>query len=421
MSKVQMTCNEVADENTIVVRQPIFDRDKAIWGYELVASDLPSPEGDRHVSSLSQMVSAYRETLSTISEQLSADKKILLNVDREDFLDCSCLPDGLNNCAFDVCGQAACSAQCNCFADTMHENGGTMVLDCDLAPEVLNNLVDKCDIVKVSLAGKTPPEIVQIRKKYKDFSGKLLATDISNWEAFEGTRALGFKYFQGPFFAIPKIQEDSELPPSSVAKLQLLRELNNPGCNMEELATIIASDVSLSYRILKYINSAAFGLKNKIKSIQQAVSLLGLNELKHWATVVVMTDLDSSPKGEELAYMALQRGRFLANLAETINGFNHSANTMFMLGLFSKLDALLSYPMEKALDGIPLDERIKDGLCGVLNEYRDWIMVLEAVEVGNWEIANKILGGYGACFTQAATQYMKASSWAAQQLPDMKK
>ena len=136
---------------------------------------------------------------------------------------------------------------------------------------------------------------------------------------------------------------------------------------------------------------------------------------------MLFRSLDSSPKGEELSYMALQRGRFLSKLTATISGFKHSPNTMFMLGLFSKLDALLSYPMEKALEDIPMDAEIKDGLCGTLNEFRDWLRLLDAVEVGNWNIANDILGRYGACFTQAATQYMKAATWAAQQLPDMKK
>jgi EAL and modified HD-GYP domain-containing signal transduction protein len=215
--------------------------------------------------------------------------------------------------------------------------------------------------------------------------------------------------------------DDVGLAATATAKLQLLRELANPDCEMDELAAIIASDISLSYRMLRYINSASFGLRNKIKSIQQAVSLLGLNEIRHWATVVAMTDLDSTPKGEELAYMALQRGRFLSKLAGTIKGFSHSSSTMFMLGLFSLLDALLSYPMDKALDNVPLDDEIKAALCGTLNEFRDWLLMVEAVELGNWAIANEILGRYGACFTQAATQYMKASAWASSQLHNMHK
>lgn len=415
----QGECDLFAD--SIVVRQPIFDRDKDVWGYELVSSGEIELEGSLDGPSLNTIVSAYRDNISATHGELAKNKTILLNLDREAYLNCTCAPDGICNCAFGVCDEAAHADNCREFAATMREMGGTVVLDCDLDSSAIENLFDRCDIIKVSLNGRTPPDVVKIRKKYKNFSGMFLATDVATWEDFEGTRALGFKYFQGPFFTIPEVRDDGLLASSSVSKLQLLRELNNEACEMAELSTIIASDVSLSYRILRYINSASFGFKTKIKSIQQAVSLLGLKELKHWATLVVMTDLDTTPKGEELAFMALQRGRFLSSLAGAIKGFKHSTNTMFMLGLFSKLDALLSYPMDKALQDIPLDQDIKDGLCGTLNEFRDWLLMLDAVEIGNWKIANTILSRYGACFTQAATEYMKASSWAAQQLPDMKK
>lgn len=381
---------------------------------------MPS-EGERTAEvSLWDLVRAHRETLSSLGEELSSGKRLLLHLDHEKYLDCAELPDSSSRCVFGVCRETACSELCEKFVDSMRACGGSVVLDSDTDPVALDRLSEKCDIIKVSLAGKTPAEIVGIRQKYKTFSGKLLATDITSWEAFEGTRALGFRYFQGPFFALPQLQEDKELPTGSIAKLQLLRELNNPGCEMEELSSIIAGDVALSYRILKYINSASFGVKNQIKSIQQAVSLLGLTELKHWATVVVMTDIDSTAKGEELAYMALQRGRFLSNLSRSIKGFKYSPNTMFLLGMFSKLDALLSYPMDKALHNIPLDEEMKKGLCGVKNDFHEWVMTLEAIESGNWQVANEILGRYGACFTQAATNYMKASTWAAQQLPEIK-
>jgi len=412
---------DVETEQALVVRQPIFDRDKNVWGYELLADSTPSlPDGTEAIS-LSDLISAYQVNMSALRDEFSADKKLLLHMPADIHLSNQELPEGWNSCVFGVCKQVANSPEGPKFADSMRASGGTVSIDDSVDPTGTSEMLDRMDIVQVSLAGKTPPEIIKLRRKYKDFKGKLLATDVSSWEAYEGTRALGFKYFQGPFFAIAQIQDDKELPASSVAKLQLLRELGNPDCEMDELAAIIAADVSLSYRILKYINSASFGMRNDIKSIQQAVSLLGLKEVRHWATVVIMSDLDTTPKGEELSYMALQRGRFLSKLAGTINNFPHSANTMFMLGLFSKLDALLSYPMGKALEGIPMDSEMKEGLCGTMNDFRDWLMLLEAVEVGNWGIANDILGRYGACFTQAATQYMKAATWAANQLPNMKK
>lgn len=412
---------EGQDDTTLIVRQPIFDRDKNVWGYELLANDTPAMPDGTKASNLSDLITAYKDNVSVLGDELSKDKCLLLHLSDEDLLDTDGLPEGWDRCVFGLCQKSVPTEKCSKFSQSIKALGGVIALNHGNGNGSGEELVEASDIITVSLAGMTPPEIVKVRRKYKEFKGKLLATDISSWEAYEGTRALGFKYFQGPFFGVAQIQEDTELSASSVAKLQLLRELSNPNCEMDELATIIASDVSLSYRILKYINSASFGLRNKIKSIQQAVSLLGLKEVRHWATVVVMSDLDSTPKGEELSYMALQRGRFLSKLAGTIANFPHSANTMFMLGLFSKLDALLAYPMDKALEDIPMDDAMKDGLCGTLNEFRDWLRLLEAVEVGNWDIANSILGRYGACFTQAATQYMKAAKWAAEQLPEMKK
>jgi EAL and modified HD-GYP domain-containing signal transduction protein len=412
MADIVSEC-ESLDEPLLVVRQPIFDRDKGVWGYELLAE--PSAGGQ---ASLAETLAAYRAM--NAGEMLGGKAKILLNVTSESSLDDTSSLAEAADCVFSLCSQAAASPKCPGITDSLHACGGIVALDSGMDHPCMPSLLEKADIIKVSLAGKTPPEIVRLRAEYKRFGGELLATDIASWEAFEGTRALGFKYFQGPFFGVAQVSDEG-LAVSSTAKLQLLRELANPDCEMDELAMIIASDISLSYRMLKYINSASFGLRNKIKSIQQAVSLLGLKEIRHWATVVVMTDLDSSPKGEELAYMALQRGRFLSKLAGTIAGFRHSPNTMFMLGLFSLLDSLLSYPMDKALEDIPLADEIKDALCGTLNEFRDWLLMVEAVELGRWAIANEILVKYGACFTQAATQYMKAATWAASQIPNMRK
>jgi len=399
------------------VRQPIFKRDRSVWGYELI-SDKSWASGNGGTVSLTGVVSAQLENLAALGIDTGDGKKLFLNIDNAELLRHADLSRGWDRCVFAVCGEAACLQACSGFADHAHAHGGSIVLESGDAST--DSLRSKCDIIKVSLAGKVPSEIVDIRKKYKDFGGKFLATDVPDWETFEGTKALGFQYFQGPFFAGPRIVKDAKLQASAVSKLQLLRELGAPVCEMQELANIIASDVSLSYRILQYINSASFGLKNKIKSIQQAISLLGLDELKQWATVVTMTDLDSTPKGGELAYMALQRARFLSGLAAAIKACPQPPESMFMLGLFSMLDALLAHPMEEALKGIPLADDLKEGLCGGDNEYGACLRMLAAVERGDWDAANGILARYGACVAEAATEYLRASSWAAKQLPNMK-
>lgn len=405
----------------LVVKQPIFDRDKSVWGYRFVVNDVMAREGIEHGCDDAELVAEQVASMSTCGTGCPIGKKLFLSITGENLIDRSVLPENLDNCIVTMSGKAANDSQCTHLSEAISGGGGSLALDYDVEADVLESLMGKCDIVKVSMADKRPAEIVALRKKFKGFQGKLLAANVEDWETYEGARALGFKYFQGSFFGVPEVKEAEGLQSTSVSKLQLLGELNNPDCGMEDLASIIASDISLSYRILQYINSASFGFRTQIKSIQQAVALLGLKELKHWATVVVMTDIDSTPKGEEVAYTALHRARFLSRFAEMSKGLSQSSESMFMLGLFSKLDALLSFPMEKALENIPLDEDIMAGLCGVANEYRGLIRMMEAVEAGNCGVASKILRRYDVNCAVMATEYMKAATWTSQQLSEMKK
>jgi len=419
MSDDPMAAQE--QKQLLVVKQPIFDRNKSVWGYRFVVNDVVANGNVVSERNDTELVAEQVASMLACGAGCPIGRKVVLSIKGANPIDRSVLPEKLDNCIVSMSGQAANSAQCSYLAETIGEGGGSLAVDSDVESDVLDSLMGKCDIVKVSMTGKRPAEIVAICRKFKDFQGNLLAANVEDWETYEGARALGFKYFQGSFFGVPEVKEVEGLQSTSVAKLQLLGELNNPDCGMDDLASIISSDISLSYRILQYINSASFGFRTQIKSIQQAVALLGLKELKHWATVVVMTDIDSTPKGEEVAYTALHRARFLYRFAELTEGIKQPPEALFMLGLFSKLDALLSFPMEKALENIPLDEEIRAGLCGSANEYRELVRMMEAVEVGNCKDAGKILRLYGANCAEMATEYMKAATWTSQQLSEMKK
>lgn len=404
-----------------MVRQPIFSRDKSVWGYELATSSVPVMADSAQATCFADFVVKFQEALSFLVGGLAENQKILVNVDQNNLcFDQKALAEW-GSCIFNLSPGAVLSPACSAFIEFVHEKGGAVALDGDTQLQADTELLDKSDYICVSMSGKTPKEIVAMRKAFKGYDGQFLVQGVASWQDYEGTRALGFNYFQGSFFMLPEIVENRELSPGSVSKMQLMKELGNPGCEMDELARIIGSDISLSYRILKYINSASFGIKNEITSIQQAVSLLGLREVRHWAMMVITTGLDSSNKGEELSYIALQRARFLSELAKVTKGFPLSQGSMFMVGLFSKLDALLSFPMDEVLEGVPLDEEISHALCGGVNEYHDWLMLLDNVETGDWDAARAILGNHGIDFSQAATQYMKASSWAAMLMPEVKK
>ncbi|NDV20507.1 HDOD domain-containing protein [Pseudodesulfovibrio sp. JC047] len=403
----------------LIVKQPIFDRNKSVWGYRFLVNHVQEDGNIAGERSDLELVTEQLASIFAYRESGATEIFFVLSVKDETPLEQTAFPLNLANCVLSMSGEAVNLRQCSHLADLVRERGGLLAAEADDPSDVLEVVLKQCDVVKVSMAGKNPAEIVTLCQKFKGCSGKLMAANVENWETYEGARALGFQYFQGSFFGMPEVKAAKVLQSTSVAKLQLLKALNSPDCGMDELASIIASDISLSYRILRYINSASFGFQTQIKSIQQAVTLLGLKELKHWCTVVVMTDIDSTPKGEEVAYTALLRARFLSRFAELSTTVTPSPDSMFMLGLFSKLDALLSFPMEQALENVSLDTNLMDGLCGVPNEYNTLTRMMESIEAGDCSEASKVLKQYAVNCVEMAAEYMKAATWTSQQLSEM--
>lgn len=409
----QETQEVCAGDSLFIVRQPVFDRDRNIWAYELKYGGDPQEPAPRDAPALLGQVVAQG---SEAHDHGLDGTWTMVSMSCDELRDC---PEGLgfNGTHALTLTPPANGDGMEVATDRMRDKGSRIILDSGVPQEVFESLRSHIDAVRFSMAGRSPREVIAFRQRMKDFQGALLAADIRSWEDYQGTRALGFTHFQGPFFTKPYIVPGQKLNASATARLQLLKELNAPQTDMSRLAEVIATDVSLSYRLLKYINSAAFGLPNRIKSIQQAVSLLGLNEVRRWSLVVFMNDLDATPKGEELAYMALQRARFLEQMAATMPVLRQPGDVLFLLGLFSRLDALLSHDMEEALREIPLDQDLKAALCGRRgDELGDMLDILDAVETADWDTANRLLATYQACFTTAATQYLKASSWASRQV-----
>jgi len=394
------------DHNILMNRAPVFDRESNIQGYELsLHEDDSTPAGAAEQLS---------ELLRTFEEELSQDKQILLGIDGR--LGAMALSNATERHVIALRPDA--STEELAAAKRLRDSGAKIMLHYRPGIHEADSLLADADIIRLSIRNRSPREVMAAQKELKNVPGMRMAADIDSWEAFEGTRALGFQWFHGPFFTRPYFSPGEPVKTGAVAKLQVLRELNMPDCDLIRLSEAISTDVGLSYRLLSYINSAAFSLPNKIKSIQQAVALLGLEETKKWAMVVLMSGLDESDKGSELAFMALQHARFLEDMA-SLESVPHSPGTMFLLGLFSRLDALLSHPMPQLLERLPLDDEIKLALCGRESPLRSWLRMLDAVQREDWKKANEILCGYGACLPQAAASYLRASTWANRQCSAM--
>lgn len=409
---------ESAAHPLFIVRQPVFDRHSEVWAHELHYHG--APEGFSPQTATPALLNRVVREGEITQQQALQDKWTVLSMSCDALMNCS---DGLGfngTHAVALTAPALQAEEAVRAVQAIRAGGSRIILDSSVPPDVFDSLRRHADTIRFSLGGATPKDVIRFRRGMQDFPGDLLASDIATWEDYQATRALDFTYFQGPFFTKPYTVADQKMSTSTMARLQLLKELNAPEIDMGGLSDAIATDVSLSYRLLKYINSATFGLPHDIKSIQQAVSLLGLNEVRRWSMVVLMNDLDATPRGEELAYMALQRARFLEQMARDMPELSHSTETLFLLGLFSRLDALMAHDMASILKEIPLAPELKDALCGGRGtELGDMLDILDAVENGEWGIASALLAKYRASFTTAATGHLDASAWASRQMANI--
>jgi EAL and modified HD-GYP domain-containing signal transduction protein len=213
----------------------------------------------------------------------------------------------------------------------------------------------------------------------------LVAEKIESYEDFRLAKSAGADLFQGYFFCRPHLIGTRAILPSRLALMQLASALQDPDIELADLERLISADVGLSYRLLKYINSAYFHLRGKIGSIQQAVALLGIEPLRRWATLSIFAELSDKPR--ELFVTALIRAHFCERAGEPQDG---PPSELFTLGLFSVLDALNDTTMHTALAGLPLTTSMRDALVDHTGPGR-LLECVTAIESGDFAHANEIL------------------------------
>ncbi|MGE4293022.1 MAG: EAL and HDOD domain-containing protein [Desulfovibrio sp.] len=392
-------------DGMFLIRRPVRDRKHNVWGYELAAGGGLGTEEDAGDCVLGE---GMEVGLAGVTESSG----IIAPFTREMMLEQKFfgLPPGRS--FLQLGSDAGEDADLLDAVREAKKSGYGLVLDRFEPEKGREALAVRADMLKISISGRTPREIITIASRLKNHPARLVATGVQDWQTFEGVRALGFSFYQGAYFGRPRVEPGTKLSGHSLMLLRTLGELLQPGRDLQEFAPLIASDPMLSYRLLRFINSAAFCLVQRVSSVEQAVNLLGMSALRQWAMFMVVADLDGTGKGEELAYLALQRGRFLEQCAGDVAARPLPSQAMFLVGLFSLLDALLGLPMREALRDLPLDQAILDGLSGKPGWVRRWLDLVEAVERGDWRQAGELCEKIGLLPRIAAVKYLKASAWA---------
>jgi c-di-GMP-related signal transduction protein len=290
-----------------------------------------------------------------------------------------------------------------------------LVLD-DFSPrEGWEELADVASIIKVDFRATTLAEQRAIVKRYASHEVCMLAEKIETHDEFQRACEMGYRYFQGYFFARPVLVSRREIPGCKLSYLQILQKIHRPELEFGELESLIQREVSLACKLLRYINSAIFGWVNPVQSIRQALALLGEQEIRNWVSLAALPTL-ALDKPDELMRTALVRARFSELLAPSA-GLAHRKSELFLIGLFSLLDAMLDRPLKETLEEMRLGGDIADTLLGVSPPGQNLAGVYALVreyEAGKWEALAATAGRLRIPTGIIPELYLNAVAWSDQ-------
>jgi len=394
-----------------VARQPIFDAHEKIWAYELLfrgsalAKTAAVTEDDLATSSV------IADGFSLAFSGMDKSRKAFINFPQRLLLDDSVYALPREICVVEVLETITPTPEMIAALRRIKERGYILALDDYVGQPGFEEVIALADIVKVEVLGMTPERLRAIGADLQRYGCRLLAEKVEDRATYDLAKSFGFSLFQGYFFSRPETMTGSKVPTPVLAKMRLLRALTGEDFDVRELSQIISSDPSVSYRLLNFINSAAFSLRSKIQSIQQALTLLGKQQIKQWFLAVIISDFDSSSKVQEAAYVSLQRARYLESMGKLLKDHAFPAETLFLLGLFSKLDVLLVQPMNKLLENIPLDKDVEAALLSKPSPYWAWLSLVEDIEIGNWEDVEEFLEHRNLDRVASASNYAESIKW----------
>jgi len=390
-------------QDAFVGRQPIFDKHKVVYAYELLfrnGSENSADVIDGNQASTQVILNALTEfgLDSIVGKNLA-----FINLTQELLLDelIQMLPS--DRVVLEVLEDVTVDETLIKAVRKLSEQGYIIALDDFIYSDDWRPLVEIADIIKLDVLAMENSEIEEHVRFLRTFNTRLLAEKVETMEQFTFLKTLDFDYYQGYFLSKPSIIEGKRTPTNKLSIIQLLAKLACPDTAHTEIESLIAQDVSLSYKILRYINAACFSLPRKISSINEAIIYLGLNNIRRFASMIAMTGFNDQP--HEILLTALIRARMCELLAESVGQQN--TDTYFTVGLFSSLDIMLLMPMEKLVNELPLGDELTQALLDNGGQLSEALRCVLAYERQQWRTVK--FAELSA--DEISNTYLKAVQW----------
>jgi c-di-GMP-related signal transduction protein len=388
-----------------IARQPILDTKARVFGYQLLYECGPA--------SLDPVETAAARTLSEAVlsigvDALSAGRPLFISLSR----------------ALLIGGAGSLLPQSTVIILDEHVNGDAEVLDAcselrhqghSLAISQFGltattpELLPLAQYARVDLSRTKAGDWKTVARQLTDRGIKPIAERVENAEAATAAIDAGFPLLQGYYFCRPTTFLAAQIPARRLAYIKLLSALNREDVSIDEVEELVSHDLSLSVRVLRAVNSAAFGIRHEITSLRHALVLLGLAQVRKWASVWAMAGL-SEGDSSGIVGMSLVRARCCEYLGEVMPQREKSG--YFLLGLCSLLDVILRRPMHIAIEDLPLPDVIRGALLGEENIARTVLETIVHYERGDWDAAYVRADRLNVNFDLLPDIYADAIRWA---------
>ena len=341
-----------------VGRQPIYDQQLLVSGYELLFRDYNTDTANFTDGDLATSQVILNTFMEIGIERLVGNGMAFINLTRGFILEKFPLPMLQGRVVLEVLEDIPVDTKLISALHDLRDLGYQIALDDVVQPEKVAQLLDVVDIVKLDFIQLDLARLNEYIPFLRKHDVRLVAEKVETLDIFDLCKSYDFEYYQGFFLCRPNVIEGHRIPVARFNILRLLSKLLNPDLEIREIEQIIRQDVALSYKLLRLINSVFFGRPMHIKSIRQALTMLGILQIRNWASLLFLSRIDDKPA--ELVITAMVRARMCENLANCSK--IKDADSGFAVGLFSVLDALLDMPIDEILDSLPLDDSIRNAL-----------------------------------------------------------
>ncbi len=392
-----------------IARQPIFDHRLKVFAYELLFRGGPQNVFQPRKDASSSVI--VDSTMLFDLQTLTGHAKAFINADDNALLQGAVKLLPADRIVVEILETVVPTPEIVAACADLREAGYVLALDDFDDHAKWEPLLALARFLKVDFRASDQDVCRDMAKRYLPQGLQMLAEKVETQSELEEARSMGYTLFQGYFFSKPIMVEGRHIPSNKLNYIRLLESVNAPDFKAEKIEEVLKQEPSLVYKLLRYLNSPLLGLRREVRSIPQAISMIGEKEFRRWVSIVTLVDM-AGDKSPELIRTALTRAYFCEEVSAPI-GMVAQKSDLFLMGLLSVTDAILDMPMNDVLSHLPLSAEVSTALGGGPNRLRDVLETLLAYERADWKTLSCLVAKI-ACHEERVPEfYLSATRRAA--------